>query len=129
MESNFVSTMIDIMLPVMEQTMILAGTYSKACGRNTILPEDMEYAMKYCARYTVGQHIGSLLPEIYDEEDSDESDIEEVAPEDCPPFTRYTGEDPTCLKMNEAFDTWDSWSPQNPTEHMLKNAINSNEHQ
>jgi hypothetical protein len=128
MAEEYVSSMIDIMLPVMEQSMILAGAYSKACGRNTILPEDMEYAMKYCAMHTVGQHIGSLAPEIYEDEDSDEEDIEEVADEDCPPFVRYTGDDPTFTKVNEAFDRWDSWSPQNPTEQMLKNAINSNEH-
>jgi hypothetical protein len=30
--------------------------------------------------------------------------------------------------MNEAYDRWDSWVPQSPTEEMLKNAINSNEH-
>lgn len=128
MVEEYIKCMTDLMLPVMEQAMILAGAYSKACGRNIILPEDIEYAMKYCVMHTVGQHVGSILPEIYNEENSDDSDIEEVAPEDCPPFTRYTGEDPTFVMVNEAYDNWDSWAPQNPTEQMLKNAVNSNEH-
>jgi hypothetical protein len=129
MESSYTKSMIDIMLPVMERSMFFAAEYSKACGRDVLLPEDMEYALKYCAMHTVGQTIGSLLPEIYDEEVSDsEDEMEEVDPEDCPPFERYSGDDPNFIQMNEAYDQWDSWVPQNPIEHMLKNAINSNEH-
>lgn len=129
MENSYAESMIGIMLPVMEKSMILAAEYSKACGRDTVLPEDMEYAMKYCAMYTVGQTIGSILPEIYNEEESDgEEDIEEVEPEDCPSFERYSGDDPTFIQVNDAYDRWDSWVPQSPAEEMLKNAINSNEH-
>jgi len=93
--------------------------------------------MKYSAMYTVGQTVGSMFPEIYqeEEEESDEEydeesdeEMEVVSPEDCPPFERYSGNDTKFLQMNEAYDRWESWTPQNPTEHMLKNAINSNEH-
>jgi hypothetical protein len=41
---------------------------------------------------------------------------------------RYSGPDPGFIQVNEAFDRWDNWIPQNPTEQMLKNAINSNEY-
>ena len=129
MAEEYIKSMTDIMLPVMEQAMLLAGEYCKACGRNVILPEDMEYAMKYCAMYNVGQQIGTMFPEIYeehDEEDEDE-DIEDVPPEECPSFVQYTGEDPRFIQMNEAAERWDSWVPQSPIEQMLKNAINSNE--
>lgn len=78
-----------ILLPVLERSMILAAEYSKACGRDTVLGEDMEYAIKYCVMYTVGQNIGSICPEIYDEESSDEEDLEEVDPNECPSFERY----------------------------------------
>jgi hypothetical protein len=90
----------------------------------------MEYAMKYCAMYKVGEDIGSIFPDLYDEveEEEEEEDMPTVDPEDCPPFERYTGADPVFLQMNEAYDRWDSWVPQSPTEEMLKNAINSNEH-
>jgi len=112
----------------MEKSMLFASEYSKACGRDTVLPEDLEYAIKYCAMYTVGQDIGTLFPDLYNEEDSDEDDIEEVDDENCPPFERYIGTDERFILMNQAYDRWDSWVPQNPTEQMLKNAINSNEH-
>jgi hypothetical protein len=128
MVEEYVKCMIDILLPVLEKSMILASGYSKACGRDTILPEDIEYAIKYCVMYTVGDDIGTLFPDIYEEEASDEDDIEEVDEEDCPKFERYTGEDENFLRINRAYDNWESWVPQNPTEEMLKNAINSNEH-
>ena len=128
MAEEYVKSMIDILLPVMEKSMLFASEYSKACGRDTVLPEDLEYATKYCAMYTVGQDIGTLFPDLYNEEDSDEDDIEEVDDEDCPPFERYTGSDERFILINQAYDRWESWVPQNPTEQMLKNAINSNEH-
>jgi hypothetical protein len=112
----------------MEKSTLLAAEYSKACGRDVIVSEDMEYAMKYCAMYKVGESIGSTMPEIYEEELTEEEGEEDVDPEDCPEFVRYSGTDPTFLQVNEAFDRWDTWQPQNPTEQMLKNAINSNEH-
>src|SRR6056300_584273 len=113
-EESQQQALIGILLPVLERSMVLAAEYSKACGRNTVLPEDMEYAIKYCVMYTVGQNIGSLFPEIYDEES--------------PPFERYAGEDTTFKQMNEAYDRWEQWVPQSPVEEMLKNAINSNEY-
>ena len=128
--NQYIETMTNLLIPVMERSTILAAEYSRACGRDTLLPEDMEYAMKYCAMYTVGQDVGSLFPEIYDEEEDEDEDEEMsiIAPEECPQFERYTGSDPTFLRINEAYDIWDEWQPQNPTEQMLKNTINSNEH-
>ena len=129
LQQSYIKSMIDITLPVMEQSLILGAEYSKACGRNVVLSEDMEYAMKYCAMNLVGQAIGSIAPEVYDSDsDSDSDDFEEVDQEDCPQFERYSGDDPKYILINEAYDRWDDWIPQNPTEQMLKNAINSNEH-
>ena len=127
-EESQANALMGILLPVIERSMILAAQYAKACGRDTVLGEDIEYAVKYCAMYTVGQNIGSMCPEIYDEESSDEEDLEEVDPEECPPFERYTGQDPVFNQMNEAHDRWETWVPQSPVEEMLKNAINSNEY-
>jgi hypothetical protein len=130
MAEQYIKMMTNILVPVFEKSAKLAVEYSKACGRDTLLPEDMEYAMKYCAMYKVGEDIGSIFPDLYDEveEEDEEEDMPTVDPEDCPPFERYTGADPVFLQMNEAYDRWDSWVPQSPTEEMLKNAINSNEH-
>jgi len=104
--------------------MILACEYSKACGRNAVLMKDLEYSMKYCARYEVGQRVGSYFPDL-DDDDDDANDID-VIDESGIEFTRYTGDDPGMNKINEAYDTWDSWVPTNPTEELLKNAIDSN---
>jgi len=131
MVEQYIETMTNILLPVMEKSTLLAAEYAKACGRDTIVSEDMEYAMKYCAMYKVGESIGSTMPEIYEEELTEEEmeeGEEDVDPEECPDFVRYSGTDQTFLQINEAFDRWNTWQPQNPTEHMLKNAINSNEH-
>jgi hypothetical protein len=128
--NEYIKTMIDILLPVVEQGMLYAGEYAKGCGRDIILPEDVEYAIKYCAMCRVGQIVGSTMPEIYDESesDSDESYVEDVPPEECPEFVRYSGEDTLLNQINQACDRWNTWIPQSPAEEMLKNAINNNEH-
>ena len=30
--------------------------------------------------------------------------------------------------INQAYDAWEGWKPTNPSEEMIKNAIDSNEH-
>jgi hypothetical protein len=126
-EERQMNAMLEILTPVLEKSMLLACEYSKACGRNTVLAQDMEYAIKYCVMYTVGETVGSLFPDIYDEEDSDEEDdLEEVSEDECQPFERYSGDDDCFKRVNEAYDRWDNWQPQSPVEEMLKNAINSN---
>ena len=127
---QYIQTMTNIITPVIEQTVLLAAEYSKACGRDILLPEDWEYALKFCAMNTVGESIGSIMPEMYDEETSGEDEDEDdlVDPGECPEFERYSGSDPKFTSVNTAYDMWHDWNPQNPTEHLLKNAINTNEH-
>ena len=129
MAEQYIETMTNILFPVFEKGTLLAAEYCKACGRDTLLSEDMEYAMKYCAMNAVGQTIGSMFPDLYEDvcEDSEEDDMDIVDATECPAFERYNGSDPKFIQVNEAYDRWDSWVPQNPTEQMLKNAINSNE--
>jgi hypothetical protein len=112
----------DVILPILEGSMVLAAHYTKACGRSTVTALDLNYALKYCAQHEVGTHIGSMFPELYEDSESDEDDIEVVDDED-EPFTRYTGEDEWCIKLNAAFDSWDTWEPFSPAEKMLKRAI------
>ena len=116
----------DILLPVIEKASLLAAKYMKACERNTLTAMDLQYAMKYCARYEVGVDMGSIFTESESDSESD-SDFEfETVNEEEEPFTRYTGEDVDILRINECFDTWESWEPTNPAESMLKDAINKN---
>lgn len=124
--SNLVQSAIEIIQPVLENAMILSGQYTKACGRKTITSKDVEYCMKYCAMHTVGDHIGSHFPEVYDDEDSEE-EFEEVD-EDDEPFVPYTGSNVAMCAITEAYDAWENWVPTNPSEQLLKNAIDNNEH-
>jgi len=76
--------------------------------------------------YTVGQQIGTYYPEIYDDTDSGEDDIEIDDDIDESMFEPYSGDDERFVKINDAYDAWDGWSPTNPSETMIKNAIDSN---
>ena len=109
--------------------MVLAAEYATACGRDMVLGEDMEYAMKYCAMNEVGKKMGTHFPEIYEESSDEEDQEEDIEFEDEEiPFTRYNGREYKFVKMNMAYDNWGAWEPKNPSELMLKNAIDSNEH-
>jgi len=121
--SQIESAAMDLFLPVMESATVLAAHYTKACGRNCITAEDMSYGLMYAARNVTGKHIGSLYPEIYEE---DESCSDSSGSESEEEWTRYEGTDETALKMNECADTWASWTPENPTERALKNAVDKN---
>tara|TARA_B100000497_G_C7693639_1_gene422626 strand:- start:2374 stop:2826 length:453 start_codon:yes stop_codon:yes gene_type:complete len=122
---QFQQTAIDVVQPVMEQAIVCAAEYSKACGRDIILSKDVEYAMKYCAMNEVGKKTGSHFPEIYDDSDSEEEELE-IEDEEGIEFVRYSGREYKYVKMNMSYDNWDTWVPKNPIEQMLKNAIDSN---
>jgi len=110
---------VDLLLPVMESAMILASHYAKACGRDTVTGKDVAYGLMYAVRNVTGRQVGSLFPEAYDDEDSDEEELEEVD-ESEEPFTRYEGDEEIFVNMNRCADTWDSWEPESPIERMLK---------
>jgi len=110
----------DIFIPVYESAIILAGHYSKACGRTSITSTDVQYGFRYAARNVTGKQIGTLFPEL---EDSDEEEEEEADEEEL--FSRYEGTDEFILKMNECYDTWDSWEPETPAEKSIKKSIDT----
>lgn len=124
--SQMAQSAIEIITPVLESAVVLSGHYARACGRDTILAKDMEYCMKYCAMHTVGQQIGTYYPELYDDTDSEEDDIEIDNDIDEKTFEPYSGNDERFVKINDAYDAWEGWSPTNPSEAMIKNAIDSN---
>lgn len=113
----------NILIPVMEAATVLGSHYAKACGRDTVTGKDISYGLMYAARNVTGRQIGSLFPEIYEEdEDEDEDEIEEVDDAD-EPFTRYEGSEDIYVNMNTCADTWDSWEPTSPIESILKSAV------
>ena len=115
--------MIDIFLPVMESSVVLAAHYAKATGRDCVTARDMCYGLMYAARTVTGKQIGSLFPEVYDEEDEEEEEGSDEEEEE--QWTRYTGTDNEhAVKMNECADSWEAWDPETPAEYALKNAVN-----
>lgn len=125
---------IDLFLPVMESGTVLAAHYAQACGRDCVVGRDMRYGLMYAARNVAGKHVGSLYPEVYDEDSGTESEgegegesdeDEESDPED-PEWTEYEGaDDDMAVKMNDCARTWAEWVPSNPTEAALKSAVDS----
>ena len=116
-------TAVDIFLPVFESSVVLAAHYAKATGRDTVTAQDVCYGLMYAARTVTGNQLGSLFPEVYDDEESDEEEDEEESEE--PEWIRYEGTDNEhAIKMNECADTWDAWQPETPAERALKNAVN-----
>ena len=122
MEAEFVSSATGLLQPILESSMIIAGHYVKACNRKTITSVDVQYGMKYAARNLVGKHVGTLFPEDEDTESDDDDSIEEVDEEE-EPFVKYSGDDKFLNDVNEAADTWDTWTPTNLIETMLKDSI------
>jgi hypothetical protein len=123
---QFIETAINIVQPVMESSIVLAGEYAKACGRDFVTGKDVDYALKYTAQTYVGKFLGTLFPELHDDDsDSDDSiEVIEENEENC--FTRYEGEDETMIKINDAYDNWEEWKPTNIMEQMLQDAVNKN---
>ena len=127
---DIIQGMINIIQPVFEQGIVLAAEYCKACGRDVMLDEDIEYAMKYCIMHRVGQAIGSIFNEGEIDLDEDEEDEIEVVPVDeLPTFTRYTGNNSQMIRINQAYDEWKEWKPESPAHEILKNALDNNEFQ
>lgn len=123
---NMIQTMFGLIQPVLETGMILAGKYAKGCGRDTMLDQDVEYAMKYCIMYKVGESTGSIFQDE-DDIEVEEEEIEIVEPEDCPDFKRYSGDDNELKRVNDAYDAWNNWKPESPIQELLKNALDNNE--
>ena len=128
MEQQLIESALNIITPVMESSVVLAGEYAKACGRDFITAMDVQYAMKYAARNVTGRYTGTLFPEIDSDEESDDDEEIEVIDEDDEAyrFTRYDGTEQQMLDMNEAFDTWEQWEPYSMMEKMLKDAVDKN---
>lgn len=110
-----------IFLPVMEGAVVIAAEYCKACGRKQVGPRDIEMGLKYCARNLLGKQIGTMFPEIYDNDDEDScDDIEDGEEEE---WSRYEGSDEKMQAVNACYDTWDEWVPETPAEIACHGAI------
>ena len=126
MESKIIESATAAIIPVMESGIILAGQYTKMSGRNTMTAMDMKYAIRFCARNVLGKELGTLFPEIYEENSDSDDDIEiETVDDDEDPFIRYQGDDELMNRVNECYDTWDEWEPQSPLEMIVKSSADN----
>ena len=113
----------DIFLPVLESSVVCAAHYATVSGRDCVTAKDMCYGLMYAARTITGKQIGSLFPEVYEDDDEDEEEEDEE--EEDEQWVRYEGtDDEHATKMNECADSWDAWEPESPAERALKNAVN-----
>lgn len=134
---EMIQGMINIIQPIFEQGIMLAAEYCKACGRDVMLDEDIEYAMKYCIMHRVGQHNGSIFgqentlnfEEGMEMEEDEDDEIEVVPVDELPAFSRYTGNNSQMIRINNAYDEWNNWKPESPAQEILKNALDNNEFQ
>ena len=124
--SQLESAAMDLFLPVLESATVLAAHYAKTCNRTCVTAQDMSYGLMYAARNVMGKHTGSLYPEVYEDEETDEESGTDSEGESEGDWTRYNGPDETACKMNECADTWSEWTPTNPAERALKNAVDKN---
>ena len=109
----------NVIQPVLELSIYMAARYAHACGRDIVTQKDVEYAMKYVAMHKVGDQVGSYLSD--EEDDSDDEEAIETTEDG--EFTRYEGDDENFLKINRAYDEWESWEPGCIAEQVIKNAI------
>ncbi len=129
LEQSYLTTCSELIKPVFEMAVVVAAKYCKATGRSCVTAKDMEYGLKFSARKVLGVQKESLFPEIYESTDSDEDSEEEESDEtEEEEFVRYEGDDETLNIINEMYDTWEAWEPENPIGHSLKNAIESCSH-
>lgn len=125
---------LDIFLPVMESAVVLAAHYCKAAGRDCVQAEDMRIGLMFAARNVAGKHLGTLYPELYEEDEGSGTDPDEESDSGSGSWetvsdselvwTKYEGtEDDMACRMNECAETWDAWEPETPAERALKNAV------
>ena len=112
----------DVFRPVMESSVVLAAHYAKACGRQCITPKDISLGLMYSARNVAGKQLGSLYPEIYEDEEEEEEDEEEDEDEE-EEWTEYTGTDDLATKMNECAETFDAWEPDEFYLQAIKRSV------
>ena len=121
--SSFRDAADDIFRPVMESAVVLAGHYAKACGRQVLTGKDVTLGLMYAARNVAGKQIGSMYPEIYEEDEEEEEEEEEEA-EDEEEWTEYDGQDDDLAKkMNDCAETFDAWEPEEFYQKAIKNAV------
>ena len=127
-DPEFLENVNALMLTLLEKAMIDAAFYAKEAKRDTVTPGDIRIALMYEAHEfwnhtDLDEKVAEYREFDSDSEDSNSSYIEEV--EDVP-FTIAESNHPKIITMNNFYDTWNTWEPDDSTVIALKNAIDTN---
>jgi hypothetical protein len=144
------NTVIALMRVFMKDAIVVAGRYTCAQGRNSVSGEDMQHALKYCARTffqrddnDLADVVGREQEEMRNETTSDEeesTDDEGIADEDVESTDETEEEEgegeiyarvpePTDVQLARNVDTvvqhWNAWHPEDPMHALIKRAIDN----
>ena len=133
--------LMSLIMTFLEYAMKNANEYVNKIGRNGITTKDLEYAMKnevfaFLTRNQneIQEKTAEYFEDISQDQDSDEEyesdemELDEFTIDDSEleDFTRYTGNtNELCIQMNESYDRWDEWTPENDFETSLKLSIDN----
>ena len=106
----------------MEQAIVIGAKYANAAGRDTLMSEDIRYALQYQAmNFLKNIENEDNLEEKLNKYSEADSEADSEAEEE---FTRAeNSDDPVVCEMNRCHDEWSSWKPTNIIETFIKNAV------
>ena len=139
--SEHVNTVIALMRVFMKDAILVAGRYTCAHERKRVTGEDMQRALKYCARTffqrddqdlaDVVRREQEAMQEETDDDDEGETEEEEETDEEEEEEENFTGSIANASDMQlarnvEAVVThWDRWNPEDPVHALIKRAIDN----
>lgn len=148
------NTVIALMRVFMKDAIMVAGRYTCAQGRNSVSGEDMQRALKYCARTFFQRDDNDLADVVRREqeemqnestdEEAESTDEEDATDEDVDSTEESDGEgegdgeneetytgvpDPSDVQLARNVDTvvqhWNAWNPDDPVHALIKRAIDN----
>ena len=121
-EKNYLRSML---ITIVSNALYKASVYVDHSGRQSILPEDMKMGlMMECKKFTE-------LPECNNgDNDTDDTDTDDDTTSNTDVQTlaevwcESTCECNTCTTLNEIKNSWDTWTPQNKIQEIIRDGIN-----
>ena len=115
----------NLLLIFAEKSIFYGSHYAKCAGRDNLSGMDTLYALQYMSHEFLNlEDLPESIAEKLSESESDidtESDTDNEEEDDV--FTRASDEDPICKKMNDYHDNWDSWTPVDDIQILLKQNV------
>ena len=129
------TTVVALMRVFMKDAILVAGRCTCAQGRRTVTGEDMQRALKYCARTFFerdDQDLSEVLERERREMDDEEEEDEEMEDEEMDDEEEDGEEeepDPSDVQLSRNVDTvvehWHLWTPDDPVHALIKRAIDN----